>query len=445
MPVDLVRDAAIDVLLRVFERDWYLDESLDKTLRRKGNTFAPRGRRFLTQIAYGTVRHRMLCDHALAGILTQPLEELPPPIRAILRMGVFQSLFCNQVTFPAMVSTSVDLAKRRGHAGTARLVNAVLRRAPKHLDDLRLPAREDDLAAWISLRYSMPRWLVDRWFAQLGPEDAEAFCATMDVRAPVTLRVNTLRVSREDCAARLNKLGYPTAPHALIPEALVSIGDKSPLFAKPFQEGAYMLQDPASMIPPHLLEPRAGERVLDLCAAPGGKTTHIAQLAHDEAFVLAFDLAWRKGFAVHDNCARLGVGGIRFVCADGARPPARANFDAVLVDAPCSGLGTLRRHPDLKYRVDEAAIGRLAALQLELLRSAIGLCKNGGRIVYSVCTFTPEETRRVVEQIADSAPVVLEDGPEWMNPWRIDAGQYQTRPQDADLDAFFLTRFRKQS
>jgi 16S rRNA (cytosine967-C5)-methyltransferase len=445
MPVDLVRDAAIDVLLRVFERDWYLDESLDKTLRRKGGSFAPRGRRFLTQIAYGTVRHRMLCDHALARILTQPLEELPAPIRAILRMGVFQSLFCNQVTFPAMVSTSVDLAKRRGHAGTARLVNAVLRRAPRHLDEVQLPDKQQKPAEFLSLRYSMPPWLVERWFNEFGPENTEAVCATMDHRAPVTLRVNTLRVSREECTARLDKLGYPTAPHPQIPEALISTGDKSPLFAKPFQEGAYLLQDPASMLPPHLLEPKPGERVLDLCAAPGGKTTHLAQLARGEAFVLALDIAWRKGYAVHENCARLGVGGIRFVAANGVYPPVKPVFDAVLVDAPCSGLGTLRRHPDLKYRVDEAAIGRLATLQVDLLRSAIALCKNGGRIVYSVCTFTPEETRQVVEHITRSAPVVLEDGPEWMEPWRIDAGQYRTRPQDADLDAFFLTRFRKRS
>lgn len=445
MPVDLVRDAAVDVLLRVLERDWYLDESLNKTLRRKGGAFAPRGRRFLTQLVYGTVRHRMLCDHALARILTQPLEDLPPPIRTILRMGVFQSVFCNQVTFPAMVSTSVDLAKRRGHAGTARLVNAVLRRAPRNLEDILLPDPREDRAAYVSLRYSTPRWLVDRWLAELGAEEGEALCATMDDKAPVTLRVNTQRVSRDDCAARLEKLGYPTLPHPAIPEALISTGDKSPLFAKPFQEGAYILQDPASMLPPHLLEPQPGERVLDLCAAPGGKTTHLAQLANDEAFVLALDNIWRKGFAVHENIARLGLGSIRFVCADGTRPPVRPGFDAVLIDAPCSGLGTLRRHPDLKYRVDEAAINRLAALQLELLRSAIALCKNGGRIVYSVCTFTPEETRRVVEQVIDSAPVVLEDGPEWMEPWRIDAGQYQTRPQDADLDAFFLTRFRKRS
>ena len=191
MPVDLVRDAAIDVLLRVFYGDVHLDVSLDKTLRRKN--VGDRGRRFLTQLVYGTVRHKRLCDHALQAICTQPLEKLPHPILTILRMAVFQSLFCDQVTTPAMVHTSVDLAKRRGHAGTARLVNAVLRRAPATVEDIKLPDAKQDVLGYLGLRYSMPDWLCASWAAQFGADEARALCEASNEVALPTLRVNTQR------------------------------------------------------------------------------------------------------------------------------------------------------------------------------------------------------------------------------------------------------------
>lgn len=445
MPVDLVRDAAIDVLLRVFERGWFLDEALDKTLRRKSD-LSPRGKRFLSQLAYGAVRHRILCDHALGAILTQPLDGLPPPIRAILRMGVFQVLFCNQVTFPSMVNTSVDLAKRRGHAGTARLVNAVLRRAPQSLEQVRLPDPEKDPGGFLSVRYSMPAWLVNRWTAEFGHEDTRALCAAFEMQAPTALRANTCKNSADALRAKLEKSGIQAETRPPIPEALVVTEGKALPRSKLFQEGAFMLQDPASMLAPHLLEPRPGIRVLDCCAAPGGKATHLAQLTDGRACVVAMDIGVRRLFGVKENLERLELPRVLPVAGDAEQPPfAPGTFDAVLLDAPCSGLGTLRRHPDLKYRIDEGAIARLAALQGKLLRTAIRLCKNGGCIVYAVCTFTPEETREVVRAAREECPVEFEDGPEWMLSWRLETGQYQTRPHAEDLDGFFLTRFRKRS
>ncbi|MFP4501305.1 MAG: 16S rRNA (cytosine(967)-C(5))-methyltransferase RsmB [Candidatus Hydrogenedentota bacterium] len=440
MPVDLVRDAAIDVLLRVFERGWFLDASLNKTLRRKTDLSA-RGRRFLSQLAYGTVRHRMLCDHVLAHILTQPLDGLPAPIRAILRMGVFQSIFCGQVTHPAMVNTSVDLAKRRGHAGTARLVNAVLRRTPQSLDNVQLPAFAENPVEYLALRYSTPVWLVARWLARYTPEAVTKLCAALDTQAPITLRTNTTRIQPDKLAERLAKAGFDTRSTTPIPEERTLVTHKSPLKSKLFQQGFFILQDPASMLPAHLMEPRDGEKVLDLCAGPGGKSTHLAQLAPGTC-VYALELVPHRTGAIVENAERLGLDHVHVCCGDGLAPPVGGGFDAVLVDAPCSGLGTLRRHPDLKYRVDAAAITRLAALQAGLLRSAAKLCKNGGRVVYAVCTFTPEETLGVVEAVQKTTPLEPEDGPEWMQPWRVSIGQYQTRPQDGDLDGFFLMRFR---
>lgn len=440
MPIDPVRDAAIEALLRVFERGMFLDASLDKTLRRR--TLSDRGRRFFTQLVYGTVRHKLLCDHVLRGLLKQPLEDLPAPIRILLRMGIFQALFCRQVTHPALVHTSVDLAKKRGHAGVARLTNAVLRRAPQRLDEVSFPAEPVER---LSVEHSIPRWLARRWVAAYGLEDAVALGRACAVEAPVSARVNTLRTRPEAVVDAFRKSGVQVEKRTAVPEEITFTEGPPPARSKRFQEGDFMMQDPASMLPPHLMEPAAGEWILDLCAAPGGKTTHIAALTGGGTRIVACDLRAERLRQVRENAARMACPGIRLILADGGRPPFLPRFDRVLVDAPCSGLGTLRRHPDLKYRLLEQDIEELSRLQRHLLRSAIALCQNGGVIVYSVCTCTPEETGEVIEGVLNEAPVEREDGPTWMDVWRIDTGTYRTSPAQDGLDGFFLTRLRKRS
>ncbi len=282
MPIDPVRDAAIEALLRVFERGMFLDASLDKTLRRR--TLSDRGRRFFTQLVYGTVRHKLLCDHVLRGLLKQPLEDLPAPIRILLRMGIFQALFCRQVTHPALVHTSVDLAKKRGHAGVARLTNAVLRRAPQRLDEVSFPAEPVER---LSVEHSIPRWLARRWVAAYGLEDAVALGRACAVEAPVSARVNTLRTRPEAVVDAFRKSGVQVEKRTAVPEEITFTEGPPPARSKRFQEGDFMMQDPASMLPPHLMEPAAGEWILDLCAAPGGKTTHIAALTGGGARIVA--------------------------------------------------------------------------------------------------------------------------------------------------------------
>ncbi|MBN2308724.1 MAG: RsmB/NOP family class I SAM-dependent RNA methyltransferase, partial [Candidatus Hydrogenedentes bacterium] len=215
------------------------------------------------------------------------------------------------------------------------------------------------------------------------------------------------------------------------------------LRTKLFGNGRFFIQDPASMLPAHLLEPEAGDRILDLCAAPGGKTTHLAELARGKAAIVALDRhLWRAGLIV-ENAQRLATPGIMVACADGTQPPVLPGFDRVLVDAPCTGLGTLRRHPDLKWRVKREDPARLAETQRALLRSAVQLCKNAGVIVYSVCTLSSEETEGVVRSIVDEGAVVPEDGPEWLDQWKTETGKYRTRLDEGGLDGFFLTRLRK--
>lgn len=439
--VDIVRDTAVGVLLRVFFEGAYLSIALDKALRRAD--VSERGRRFLTQLVYGTVRYKLLCDHVLAERLHQPLDQLPRPVLVVLRMGVYQSLFLNQVTFPAMVHTSVELARRRGHAGMARVANAVLRRAPKSLDEVVLPPREADLAAHLSVRHSMPDWLVRQWIAEFGEARAEAVCEALNSEAPTTIRVNTLKTDVESLLTAFNEKEPRAAKRTIIPEELTLLAGLPPARSKWFAEGDFLIQDTASMLPAHLLEPKAGERVLDLSAAPGGKSTHLAQLAGDRAVVAAMDIHPGKLGLVRENADRLGIENVLPFCGDGTAPPLRPEFDRVLVDAPCSGLGTLRRHPDLKWRTQPDMPGRLARLQAELLRSAVHLCKNGGLIVYSVCTFTRTETTDVARAVTEAEDVVLEEGPKWLSQWQTSPGQYRILPEKEGLDGFFLIRLRK--
>ncbi len=440
MPVDPVRDAAVDVLLRVSERHMQLDAALDRTLRRREN-LSPRGRRFLSQLVYGSVRHWRLLDHAVQPLLRQPLGEMPPPMQWVLRLGVFQSLFCDQVTHPAMVHTSVDLARKRGHAGLAKLANAVLRRAPKRLEDVALPA-ESDLPQWLAVRYSLPDWLVTQWLEQFG-EDAPALCAACNRAAPVAIRVNTLRTTPDDLAPRLEKAGFAAVSATPVPEELTLVEAASPVRSKLFQEGLFMVQDAASMLPAHVLEPEPGERVLELCAAPGGKTTHLAAYTGDAAHIIGLDQSAARLGMGQENAARLGIGSIRWVAGDGRQSPLRGPFDRVLLDAPCSGLGTLRRHPDLKWRLQPEAIGRLAQQQADLLRAAMSHCKIGGVVVYAVCTVTPQETTAIAEAVLRTGAATAEDGPDWLSTWQLETGQYRTLPTNGGWDGFFLIRLRR--
>lgn len=442
MPVDPVRDAAVDVLQRVFVKRMFLDDAIDRTLRRK--TLSERGRRFLSQVCYGTVRNRGLADHILAGIVRGSINELPPPILNILRMGVYQALFLNQVTFPAMVHTSVDLAKKRGHTGTARLVNAVLKRVPETLDDVQLPSKEKDLIDYLSVRYSFPTWLLKRWRNELGDE-LEAFCVACNTEAPAVVRTNLLKTTPEKLIQIAAKSGCQLQKMTDVPEELTVISGKSPFRLKAFEQGLFTLQDPASMLVSHLLAPEPGERIAELCAAPGGKATHCAELTGDRGMVAALDYRWQRLHRVSENVERLGLRSVHPVCAEGTQPPLLDGFDRVLVDAPCSGLGTLRRNPDLRWRIDPKAPARLAETQQALLRSALNLCKIGGVVVYSVCTMTTEETRGVIEGILAGGLAKLEDGPELLAPWKIDDGQHQTLPHRHGMDGFYLTRLRRVS
>jgi len=444
--IDPVRDAAIDVLSRVWEKGAHLDVSLDITLRRRGAGFSARGKRFLSHLCYQACRWRRLADYVLSAACEQPLDRLPVPILIILRLAVIQMYFSGTVHRAAAVSTSVDLARKRGHAGLARLVNAVLRRVPPDLASVSFPDAERQPVEYLRLRWSLPRWMVRLWVEQFGLETAARLCEQVNREAPLFLRIRPGSSTEESLVRQLERHGCRVTPWPVLPGFLRVETARDLAALPPLRAGACRVQNPASSLPPRLLDPRPGERILDLCAAPGTKTLELCDLGDGDLSVVALDPDPGRLNRVRSVLELTGETRAIAVLGDGIFPPfPPRSFDAVLVDAPCSGLGTLRHNPDIRDRLQASDLDRMAGLQRSLLRSAAALCKNGGRIVYSVCTFTPQETRDIAAYAVSELSLEPEAGPELLEPWKTGTGHYQIHPLDEALDGFFLTRFRKRS
>jgi len=392
-----------------------------------------RARRFALELAGGATRLRGRLD-ALAALHThRPVAALDPALRVLVRMGLYQLCETDGVAAHAAVHTTVEMAKE--HAPRAAgLANAVLRAAQRS-GALPPPSPAADAAEWAAY-WSHPEWIVSRWRARFGDAETAALCAYDNRRPQMCLRVNTLRTTR---AALLERL-----PDA-VPSEHVDVGVRMqrPGFAaarRCVEEGLASVQDASAMLVTAAMTPARGEDILDVAAAPGGKTCHLAEAMADSGRVRASDRTEAKVQRVRDNAARLGLGSVVATVGDARRlrvEPA----DAVLVDAPCSGLGVLSRRPDLRWCKQPEDLERLAALQEEILNAAAGLVRPGGRLVYSVCSFEPEETTAVAarfaaahpEFVADDDGLVLRSGP----------GISYSLPQRDGTDGGFVARWRR--
>jgi 16S rRNA (cytosine967-C5)-methyltransferase len=362
------RRAAHAVVLRTLAGGAYADRALHGEAR----GLDPRDRALAKQLAFGTVQRRLTLDHVIAQHVDRALE---PRVRAALQLGLFQLLFLDGVAAHAAIGEAVELAKPSpGH----RLVNAVLRRVQRE----GAPLPGDETPAGAAIRHSHPRWLVDLWWDWLGPEDTRALLAADNEPAELALRVNALvDYDLDDVPGRRDG------------EAIVVEGAFDALAHPGYAAGAFMPQSRASQLVARTLAPEPGERVLDLCAAPGGKTTHIAALMHGTGEVIAVERHPQRARALRATCERMRARNVTVVSGDAKAFDGEGRFDRVLLDPPCSGLGTLRSHPDLRWRASPAGIERLAAEQDALLAAARRAVAPGGTLVYSVCTLSPREER----------------------------------------------------
>ncbi len=381
------RRAAYAVVRRVFEQGAYAD----RALRRATERLDPRERAFATQLAYGTVQRAGTLDHLAATYARRPAADLDPPVLAALRLGLFQLAFLDGVAAHAAVDESVELVKRDAPRA-AGLVNAVLRRAAGEAREA-VAALPDATPEEAAIAHSVPRWLAGMWFEQLGADEARALLAASNRPAEHALRANALVLTAEELRRALPvpaRVG-PEPPEAVVVDAPFD-AHGSPLFAA----GALLPQSRASQLVARALDPQPGESVLDLCAAPGAKTTHLAALMGDRGRIVAVERHAGRAEQLRETAARMHATIVEVRHGDAAAGTPGETFDRVLVDPPCSGLGTLRSRPDLRWRAGPAQIAELGAVQRAILDAAAAATRPGGRLVYSTCTLSALENERQV-------------------------------------------------
>ncbi|HUG36750.1 MAG TPA: 16S rRNA (cytosine(967)-C(5))-methyltransferase RsmB [Candidatus Limnocylindrales bacterium] len=448
-PVSQSRFEALRILVRVDQDRAFADIALEHALDRARLDARDAG--LCTEIVYGTLRWQRHLDWRLAPHLHRPLAKLDPWVRALLRLTAYQVLFLDRVPRWAAVDEAVSLARLKSRApGPAEFVNAVLRSLTRASVSSPLPADPVEAAG---LRWSFPAWIAARWIARLGQEEAEALMAASNERPPLTVRVNVLKASREVLADRLRDEELAAVQRGrLAPEALVVSrgdaprGDRGALGrSAAFSDGWCTVQDEGSMLVARLLAPRPGERVVDCCAAPGTKATHLAELMGNRGAIVAMDPQAARLALLERAAARLGIGIVE--CHVGSAvtlaPRWPGVFDRALVDAPCSNLGVLRRNPEVKWRRDADDLRRLQQKQRAILAAAASMVKPGGSLVYATCSLEPDENEDVVLPFLGSAPGWRADPPSDFLVPPDQSGFIRLLPHRHGTDGFVAIRLRR--
>lgn len=396
------RDCAFRILTEYDGTGIYLNTVLSSGL--AGSSLERRDRALVTEIVQGTVRMKLALDHALQQFSNRSLSELDPGVLWLLRMAAYQLMFTSVPAYAAC-DLAVTVARHRLGAGPAAFVNGVLRALVRGADALDWPDREKDPLSYLEVRHSHPRWVVETWVDELGFDRTESLCVADNLQPLLCFRVNLLRTSREELATSLSARGIEVEPGSLAPEALLVKGAGSLAELDEFAGGMFAVQDQGPMAVGHLVAPEPGMRVLDMCSAPGGKANHLAELMGNLGSVIAVDINPRRLEMVRESAARLGNTIIDTVdlVATAARGAVDGFFDRVLVDAPCTGLGTLARRPDTRWRKARSDVERLHGLQRALMAEGSRMVAPGGLLVYSTCTISRRENHDVVLGFLDGA------------------------------------------
>jgi 16S rRNA (cytosine967-C5)-methyltransferase len=445
------RNLALRVLDGLSPKGHAAGHSLDALFLRE-RTLDERDRAFISQLVQGVLRWRLRLDWIIEERADFPLKKIHPTILNALRLALYQIFFLDRVPESAAVNEAVKQAKRSGARHISGFVNGILRNICRNREGIRYPDRERDPVLYLSVFYSYPPWLVEKWIRERGEAFAEGLLSAGNRLPVLAVRTNTLRLNRAELMETFRKEGIIGKPTPYAPEGILLEGFRGRVDGLlPFRDGLFQVQDEAAQIASHLLAPRPGETLLDVCAGLGGKTTHLAQLMGDGGRITALDINRGRLINLVGSSRRLRISGITPVVADGTGSLSslfRTGFDRVMIDAPCSGLGVLSRHPDGKWNRNEEDIRRLALLQGTILNRAASVVKKGGRILYVTCTISREENEEVVRNLLDvrkdlSLADLREHAPEWARGLVDDYGFFRTFPHIHDMDGFFAALLTK--
>jgi 16S rRNA (cytosine967-C5)-methyltransferase len=441
------RQVAFLALREIYRRSTYADVALDKWFQRV--QLRDSDRALATELVYGCVRKQRSLDTLIDRLATKKAAQQPPDLRIILQIGLYQLCHLDRVPDAAAVNTTVDLAKANHLSGLAGFVNGVLRhyirRQQTETSEIELTKHP---VQRLGIAYSYPDWILENWLEQIGLAETEQLCQTLDRSPSLHLRVNPLKTTRTALESAFQEGGIAVEPIPPFPQSLKLTEGAGDITQFPgFPEGWWTVQDSSAQLATYLLDPQPGETIVDACAAPGGKTTHIAELMGDMGTIWACDRTESRLKKVRQNVDRLGLQSVRIHPGDSRNVPQFVGqCDRVLLDAPCSGLGTLHRRADLRWRQTPETAQELAILQRELLESAATWVKPGGILVYATCTLHPPENQDQILAFLDRHPQWQIDPPvsgSLPHTFATPQGWIEIWPHRHPMDGFFMVRLRR--
>lgn len=444
------RDLALEVLIRVEQNEAYANRVLHTLFSRYNPSHQIRAQ--ATDLVYGTLRHLTKLDAILSQFIKKPLDKLEPWVHQLLRCSLYD-LGPGKAPSYAVVNEAVKIAKKRGHEGIVKFVNGVLRSYLRSEDKIDLPSYAQSPREHFIIAHSHPAWLIDTWMNKWKLDRIHHLVRINNQPAPLSLRVNTLKSDLSSVIKALDDLEINAVPSEIVPEAIHLLRSPGLEGFTPIHEGKVIIQDIGAMLITYLLAPKPNEQIVDLCAAPGGKTTHIAQMMNNSGLIWAIDQYEAKTSTIRASAHRMGINIIHEITADARIWHPEELVDAVLLDAPCSGTGVIRRRPDLKWRRTENDVNELVILQRELLSSAATLLRPGGHLVYSTCSIQPVENEDQVKWFLKKHPEFLRDQDPDSFKRMISHPSLDTEITNEGIlvfpseqtDGFFMTRLIKQS
>jgi 16S rRNA (cytosine967-C5)-methyltransferase len=442
------REVALEILTRVEQDKSYSNLLLNQMLQKHPLERADAG--LVTEIVYGTIQHLNTIDYYLNRFVAKGAQKLEPWVRCLLRLSLYQVVYLERIPDHAIVNEAVNIAKKKGHQGISGMVNGVMRNVIRQKEQLMIPS-DLSLVDRIALQYSHPQWMVARWIKQFGVQNTKFICQANNTTPATSARVNILKHTRDEILALMHQEGMEARSSKLAPSGIIIEHVGNLAFTRWFADGSITVQDESSMLVAEAVSPQPGMRVLDCCAAPGGKTTHLAEKMQDTGVIVACDVHEHKIALIREQANRLKLHTIETVFCDAvdlSKQYADESFDCILLDAPCSGLGVIRRKPDLKWSKQEQEIAAICLIQRNLLNAVHSLLKPGGILVYSTCTIEYMENQGMIAHFIEQHPqFMLEAFPNErlseINSDSAEAGMLQILPHHFNSDGFFIARMRK--